>query len=548
MKNKKAIFFKLIIFILLITSCGETNKSMVLESPVLKRRKVLVIGIDGCRPDALIAANTPNLDKLMANGTFSLDARNIRTTSSGPGWSSILTGVWQEKHGVTDNSFNGSNFNRYPHFFKLIKDTYPKSRNVSLCEWSEINDKIVGQNADSAINTSNASDTQIKAVAELEVENLTSLFLHFDAPDHAGHSSGFSPLNPHYIDAIEEVDRAIGGIIAAMKRRVNYSNEEWIVVVTTDHGGIDTGHGGDSEQERTIFMIVSGFNVPSKKIIKNTVHSTIPPVSNCLNSNSELLFNRDATVKVLNSDTYNFGTYQDFSIECRFRTKSASDVSIISKKDWNKGSNPGYVFSFKPSTKKFIVNIGDGINRVDIETSVVSDNQWHTASSTFDRNGLVRVYIDGILSNSASISRLGNINNVLPLTFGSDGRGAYKFDGCIAEVRIFNTLLSAEDIAIWRCKSLNNSHSKYSNLVGYWKMTEGSGTIINDSSINNLQGMLENAIWQGSKDNQIIETSDYKDTPRSVDVVSTVLNHLCIPVERSWSLDGKTLIHANCNN
>jgi hypothetical protein len=545
---KKVIGFKFVIFILLTMSCGEISGSTVLEPAVFKNRKVLVIGIDGCRPDALMAANTPNLDKLMATGTFSLDARNIRTTSSGPGWSSILTGVWEEKHGVTDNSFNGSNFNRYPHFFRFIKDAYPKSRNVSFGEWAEINDKIAVQHACSTGNTLNASDTEIKAVAELGVESLTSLFLHFDAPDHAGHSSGFSPSNSHYIDAIEEVDKAIGGVIAAMKRRVNYSNEEWIVVVTTDHGGIGTSHGGDSEEERTIFMIVNGFNVPSKKIVKKTIQSTIPPVANCLNSNNELLFNRNANVKVPNNGAYNFGSSQDFSIECRFRTKSASDVSILSKKDWNTGLNPGYIFSFNPSTKKFIVNIGDGTNRVDIETSVITDNEWHTASATFDRDGLLSVYVDGILSNSVSISKIGSIDNVLPLTFGSDGKNAYKFDGYIAEVRIFSKLLSAGDIATWRCKSLNNTHSKYANLVGYWKMTEGSGTIINDSSTKNLHGMLEGAIWKDAKVNQSIETYDYTYTPRSVDVVSTVLNHLCIPIQSSWSLDGNSLIHSNCYN
>ena len=50
-------------------------------------QKVLIIGIDGCRPDALEVANTPNLDMLIANGTFTYDAMNEDVTYSGPGWS-----------------------------------------------------------------------------------------------------------------------------------------------------------------------------------------------------------------------------------------------------------------------------------------------------------------------------------------------------------------------------------------------------------------------------------------------------------------------------
>ena len=39
----------------------------VVASGQTPRRKVLIIGIDGCRPDAIAAANTPNLDSLIAN-------------------------------------------------------------------------------------------------------------------------------------------------------------------------------------------------------------------------------------------------------------------------------------------------------------------------------------------------------------------------------------------------------------------------------------------------------------------------------------------------
>ncbi|MHC4743051.1 MAG: hypothetical protein ACYS8Z_14135, partial [Planctomycetota bacterium] len=68
---------------------------------VFGNKHALIIGIDGCRPDALIAADTPNLDSLMAGGSWTMDAfsggilgtSTQQATSSGPAWSSILTGV-----------------------------------------------------------------------------------------------------------------------------------------------------------------------------------------------------------------------------------------------------------------------------------------------------------------------------------------------------------------------------------------------------------------------------------------------------------------------
>ncbi|MDO5977450.1 alkaline phosphatase family protein [Flavivirga spongiicola] len=511
-------------------------------------KKVLIIGIDGCRPDAITAANTPNLDALIANGTYSLDARNIKTTFSGPGWSSMLTGVWEDKHGVTDNSFNGSNFSNYPHFFKYIEESNPVYRTVSVSQWHPINDKIVLAHADATSNAQDSSeDVKNKAVTELGVEDLTTLFVHFDDVDHAGHGSGFSPTNPNYLTAIETVDHAIGSVITALKGRANYSKENWLILVSTDHGGLGTSHGGNSEEERTIFVIASGDTVPKKEIAKTTTQTTVPPAENCLNSTTELEFKGNASISIPNNTSHSFGTSQDFSIECRFRSDAPNDVSIVAKKDWGSGLLPGYVFSFKPSTKKFKVNVGDSTNRVDVETEEITDNKWHTVSATFDRDGMLDVYIDGVLKNSASMAGIGNIDNTFPFTIGADGNNAYKYNGYIAEVRVFNTLLSADDVGTWTCKVLDNTHSKYANLQGHWKLTEGTGNTITDSSMNLAHGTLAEGVWKDATVSEVIDVHNYDNTPRIVDVAVTALNHLCIPVQSSWDLDGSSIINTDCS-
>lgn len=547
-KMTKSIFYTTIIILALFISCSKNNlQPKEPETKASTHKKVLLIGIDGCVPTALTKADTPNLDALMNNGTFSLDARNPKTTMSGPGWSSILSGVWEEKHGVTNNSFKGANFKAYPHFFKYVKKAYPNSRTVSISEWNPINEKIANEYSDVLKSSLNAAETRERAIAELGVDNLTSMFLQFDGPDKTGHSSGFSAENEKYIKSIEEVDAAIGGIIEAMKNRKNYAKEDWLVIVTTDHGGIGTSHGGNSEEERTVFMIVSGNNVPKQEIKKTTQQSTIPPAQNCLNSNYELAFKRNGIVSIPTNSIYNFGDSKDFSIECRFRATDPADVSIVSKKDWKSGLRPGFVFSFKPNTKKFKVNIGDGSNRVDIETSIITDNKWHTVSATFDRDGFLKVYVDGVLEGSASLASIGNINNNFPVTFGADGNNAYKFDGFIAEVRIFDTILSKNDIDTWKCRELDNSHAKYDNLQGYWKINEGTGTKINDHSKNKKHGTLAGATWNNAKADQIVAVHDYTKTPRIVDGVTSALDHLCIDIESIWGLDGNSLVSKDCN-
>ena len=68
-------------------------------------KKVLIVGIDGCRPDALRAARTPAMDALWQEGAYSFSAQTDERTVSGPCWTSILTGVWPEKHGVLSNDY-----------------------------------------------------------------------------------------------------------------------------------------------------------------------------------------------------------------------------------------------------------------------------------------------------------------------------------------------------------------------------------------------------------------------------------------------------------
>ena len=539
------------IMVLAILSCSSNDTAKLKQDTEvnLESKKVLVIGIDGCRPDGITAANTPNLDALMANGIYSLDARNTGITSSGPGWSSMLTGVWQDKHKVVDNSFSGSDFSRYPHFFKRIEENNPNSRTVSVSQWHPINDQIANGFADITRNTADSSaDVKNKAVAELGVEELTALFVHFDDVDHAGHGSGFSPDNSNYINAIETVDAAIGELIIAIKNRPNYTKEDWIIIVSTDHGGIGTSHGGDTEEERTIFMIVSGGNIPKKEIAKTTSDVEVSPANNCLNSDTELYFESNGIISVPNNAAYSFGATQDFSIECRIRGKVPADVGIIAKKNWDSGLLPGYVFSFKPGTKNFKVNVGDGANRVDVEAGQITDNEWHTVSATFDRDGLLKVYVDGILKNSAEMSSIGNIDNAFPFTIGADGNGAYKYNGYISEVRVFNGLLEIETIDAWKCKVLDDTHPMVANIKGHWKLTEGSGTLITDASRTAAHGTLSGGEWRDATITTIETIGNFEHTPRTVDVVKTVLTHLCIPISPSWGLEGNSLLNSSCND
>lgn len=247
---------------------AATLLTLFLAAPGLagsKPGKVLIIGIDGCRPDALKAAKTPHLDRLVREGALSETAQTGPITVSGPGWSSMLTGVWAEKHGVKDNSFQGSNYDRYPHFFRRLKQARPEAKAASIAHWGPIHTRIV-RDADSSAEARTDDEVADSAARLLTETNPDVVFLHFDDVDHAGHSLGFDPALPAYLAAIEKADEQVGRVLDALRARPNYATEDWLILASTDHGGTEKRHGLDIPEHRTIFLIASGPSVVPGRI------------------------------------------------------------------------------------------------------------------------------------------------------------------------------------------------------------------------------------------------------------------------------------------
>ncbi len=523
------LLLSLIIYCLPIFSIAQVNK------------KVLIIGIDGCRPDALQIANTPNIDNLINNGIYSPDALNNDITISGPGWSAILCGVWSDKHLVTNNDFSGNDYANYPPISKYIEDFSSEMHTVSICHWSPINEFIIQNHIDFKLNVSSDLELSNQAASYISVNDPDFIFLHFDDVDHAGHSYGFSPSVPEYISAIEAVDVLIDPIIQAIEGRSSFPEEDWLILLTTDHGGQGNSHGGNSLEEQRVFFIASGPSVNPAIVYADSTYIIENPI-NCLGEEIELQFDGiDDFVQIPADPIFNFANDQDFTIECRVRTAESGDVSIIGNKDWNSGLNKGFVFSFKyPSGPEWKVNIGDGSNRADIDSGgEIGDSEWHTLSVSFDRDGMMKMYQDGQFLSETDISFIGDIITNEGLFFGTDINSNYDYTGSIAEVRVWDGIVENQAIMDWHCASIDNTHPNFNSLLAYWKANESSGLIVNDFSSNNNTGDINGAIWN-APDSTLVY--DFDATPRLTDIPYTALTHLCIPIQDEWALDGQSWI------
>lgn len=240
------------------------------SGPQQERKKVLLIGLDGVRVDVLAAAHTPHIDALVDGGTFSDAAQTRPPTVSGPGWSSMVTGVWADKHRVTGNDFTGNDYAAYPDFLTRLEQRNPAFGTFAVLNWpplgtpasggpmiSDVIDVKVNVNGDSL--GYGQADALAAALAAwyLAEADPDAAFVYLGNIDVVGHDT--HSLSPAYRAAIEAADAQVGALVAALKRRPTFADEDWLILMSTDHGRRDDGgHGGLSPEERRIFFLASG--------------------------------------------------------------------------------------------------------------------------------------------------------------------------------------------------------------------------------------------------------------------------------------------------
>lgn len=506
-----------------------------------QQRKVLIIGIDGCRGDAILAANAPRLQQLAASGFSTFEGNTHPPVWSGTGWSTMLTGVWEQKHNVTDNTFSDPQYATWPHFFARIHSVQPTMDLRSFVHWAPINEEIC---TSATQELELPSDTALadSAVAALQATDAPDvLFLDFDDVDHAGHTYGFSPDIPGYLDAIATVDHLIAPILDAVAARP--ADEEWMVMVVTDHGGSTWGHGDNAFEQQRIFILASGpgIAVENRPATRDTF-----PIATTMD------FGPTTYVRVDNNALFNFGTAQDFTIECNVRMPLDwdGDPAFLCNKDWDSGYNPGYVLSTTGGGYTWKFNIGDGTHRVDLDGRPINDGQWHHLAVTCDRDGEARIFQDGLLMGTADMSAIGDISTAMPTCFGQDGTTAYPYamTGNLCDVRIWSKALDINTISAWSGKPLTPAHPDAAFLIGHWPMQDGTGGLLANTVPGSPAAQVHDgtvpssATWSTNSDPLI--TTDLTLTPVQADVVPTVLAYLCIPNDPLWQLDGHALIPA----
>lgn len=245
-----------------------TNEMADINAKRPKKRRVVLISLDGISVPGFLKANAPRLKGLLAEGCLSLETRVVMPSVTLPNWTSHLTGSGPEQHGVVDNSWTLSKFKLpaiavdekgyYPSVFKVLKDALPQMKTAFYYNWKELIypynqsylDEVGFQEKDGYVENYDKAFRFIKD----NRDNPTLVFLYSVHTDHAGHRSQW--MSADYIHSIEQADVEIGKFIDRMKADGLYEDTHFFFL--SDHGGIGYGHGGVSTDEMIVPWGITG--------------------------------------------------------------------------------------------------------------------------------------------------------------------------------------------------------------------------------------------------------------------------------------------------
>lgn len=221
--------------------------------------RVVLISVDGLRPDAITPETAPVLTGLMQRGTHAGTCYNDLPSATLPNHATMLTGLVADTHGLLVD-FDIPGTIPQPTLFDFAAAAglrgafFASKTKLRFLAHPDVLDTTV-------IDTDTDSLTQ-KVLARLVPDGPDAIFVHLRDPDSNGHRSGW--MSQAYLDAVTRIDGQIGQIVAALD--ADTSRESYLIV-TADHGGTGLNHFLNVEEDRRIPWIIIGPDIEAGRML-----------------------------------------------------------------------------------------------------------------------------------------------------------------------------------------------------------------------------------------------------------------------------------------
>ena len=276
-----------------------------------KSPAAIFIIVDGIPADVLENTSTPVLDSIAGKGGYTrayvggeIGGESQSPTSSAIGYNNLLTGTWANKHNVYDNQVNDPNY-AYWDIFRMAKEHDPTLQTAIFSTWTDNRTKLIGDGLKEAggskldyvfdgfeLNVErfphDLQEHYIRAIDDLVTDEAARYvesngpdlsWVYLEYTDAVGHNYGDGP---EMTAAVQHMDGQIGKIWSAVQKRQQAYDEEWMIVITTDHGrDAKTGqdHGNQSERERTIWIVSNSDNLNERYYQTPAIVDILPSIA-----------------------------------------------------------------------------------------------------------------------------------------------------------------------------------------------------------------------------------------------------------------------------
>lgn len=241
--------------------------SFLYQSALSAANPIILISIDGLRPDAIPKAKAKTLQHLIRSGTSFSNARTVRPSITLPSHTSMLTGLDPDHHGITWNDYRADYGPvRFPTALEIANQHGLHTAAFVTKE------KLLHLNRPNSVDHfEKTADTEGTLVADAFVRYIRDhdlpdvTFIHVPDPDITGHRLMWN--SPFYLRAVEDADAAVRTILTAAEKKAN--GQKITVIVSADHGGFGFGHLSNIDVNNTIPFIAVGDNI-AKNVVKST--------------------------------------------------------------------------------------------------------------------------------------------------------------------------------------------------------------------------------------------------------------------------------------
>lgn len=239
------------------------------------KQKVILICVDGMRPDGFLQCGNPMNETLMKLGSWTMNARTVMPSCTLPCHMSMFHSVPPTRHGITTNLYTPP-VRPVDGIFEKVNQAGMNS--AFFYGWESLRD--IGRPlqlqtaAFRCARRADNTDTWLtdRALETMKEDHPEFIFLYLvETDEKGGHDHGW--MTPEYLGYISVA-------LDNIKRVLEAAGDEYTVIVTADHGGHDQTHGTELPEDMTIPMVFIGPDfTPGEELTNVSILDLAPTIA-----------------------------------------------------------------------------------------------------------------------------------------------------------------------------------------------------------------------------------------------------------------------------